>query len=90
MDRPAVETEFARQGPVAERAGEKWRHVLQPHFEPRAAGNCSYLKEPAAHPAHVVDFMVAAVYSLLDWCGSSWFIWFLWLVWSIWFVYLFS
>ena len=31
----------------------------------------------------VVDFMVAAVYSLPDWCGSSWF---LWLVWFIWFV----
>ena len=38
------------------------------------------IMEPAAHPAHVVDFIVAAVYSLLDCFGSSWFIWLIWFV----------
>jgi hypothetical protein len=84
MDRPVVQMDFACQGPAEERNGEKWSRVLQPHFGSRAAGNCSYLMEPAAHPAHVVDFIVAAVYSLLDWRGSSWFIWLIWFVLFIW------
>ncbi len=84
MDRPAVEADFACHGPLEERIGEKWSRVLQSHFGPCVAGNCSYLMEPAAHPAHVVDFIVAAVYSLMAWCGSNWLIWFVLFIWFIW------
>jgi hypothetical protein len=71
MDRPAVEADFARHGPLEERIGEKWSRVLQSHFGPCVAGNCSYLMEPAAHPACVVDFKVAAVYSLRTGVGLT-------------------
>jgi len=76
---------------------EKLGQVLQPHIESLATNDRSHLVESAASlraspalrshvGACVVDFTVAAVYSLLDWCGSNWFIWLIWFVLFIWLV----
>jgi len=50
MNRSAVETDFARQGPIEERNAEKWSRVLPSSLGPRAADDPSHRAEVTAHP----------------------------------------